>query len=78
MDREVEFREIQKALEKHRKGMEEANGIDEEWERVDEIVGRVCQVIDWLDDLVWNAMVDPAVVVEKFRSDQLAFQAGAS
>jgi hypothetical protein len=76
MDREIELRKIQKALEKYRRMVEEIDGIgmDEEWNRIDEVVGRVCQVVDWIDDVIWNAMVDPVDMVMKFRAGELQFQ----
>jgi hypothetical protein len=76
MDREIELRKIQKALEKYRRMVEEIDGIgiDEEWNRIDEVVGRVCQAVDWIDDVIWNTMVDPADMVMKFRAGELQFQ----
>jgi hypothetical protein len=74
MGREIELRKIQKALEKYKRMAEETDGIDDERQRINEVISRVCQVIDWIDDIIWNLMVDPADTVRRFRAEELRFQ----
>ncbi|KAJ2928052.1 hypothetical protein H1R20_g9040, partial [Candolleomyces eurysporus] len=74
MNREIKLRKIQKALEKYRTLQEDIDGIDGNRNRIDEVIGTVRQVIDWMDDVIWNAMVDPAHTVQRFRAEELKFQ----
>ncbi|KAJ2932141.1 hypothetical protein H1R20_g4972, partial [Candolleomyces eurysporus] len=74
MGREVEFRKIQKSLEKYRGMVEEIDRIGEEWKRIDEITSEVRKVVYWIDNLLCSAMVDPADLVNRFHAKQLEFQ----
>ncbi|KAJ2929916.1 hypothetical protein H1R20_g7195, partial [Candolleomyces eurysporus] len=74
MGREVEFRKIQKSLEKYRGMVEEIDGIGEEWKRIDKITSEVRKVVCWIDNLLCSAMVDPANLVNRFHAKQLEFQ----
>ena len=45
-----------------------------DWSHIDEVINRVRQVIDWLDDIIWNAMADPGKTVRRFRAEELKYQ----
>ena len=71
MSREIELRKILKALERYRTMVE---AIDGDWNAIDGAIGNVRQVIDWVDDVIWNTMVDPAGTIKGFRAERLKFQ----
>ncbi|KAJ2928406.1 hypothetical protein H1R20_g8709, partial [Candolleomyces eurysporus] len=74
MEKELEFRKIQRALEKYQGMVQEISGISEEWKQIEDTAARVREVVHWLDDVLCKAMVEPADLVKRFHAKQLDFQ----
>lgn len=74
MEKELDFRRIQRALERYQDLSRQADEDSEVWKGIEELVTRVCGVVHWLDDLLCMAMIDPAGLVDKFRKRALGFQ----
>jgi hypothetical protein len=74
MEKEVELRKIQRALERHQEIVFKVAGEGEQWNEIEGILVRVRRVIHLLDNLLCMGMVDPANLVKQFHAKHLEFQ----